>query len=260
MCLAFQRVRPTWYLAKPHQWRTWKQFPITHLLHLASESEKNLNRTKRLWKMCLKLLCLSMAVEGSIARLPNIWRQFLINTFSCSLTPYLHPNYGIDKEEDTHEETHIGQRLSKEMSLRKSCNHFRTSPWKTGQRCRGEFWRWHFCEAVWWVAPPEIVWENRSWPVGSRRWCSPPLWWSQRCSTTHGNSSERKFNHITASLKLKLLNWKANPANFCTTSPLLSFNLPFPFPPELDEKKHFHWNSFPNEKRILRGLRRLILN
>ena len=76
--------------------------------------------------MCLKLLCLSMAVEGSIARLPNIWRQFLINTFSCSLTTYLHPNYGIDEEEDTHEETHIGQRLSEEMSLRISCDHFRT--------------------------------------------------------------------------------------------------------------------------------------
>ena len=154
--------------------------------------------------MCLKLLCLSMAVEGSIARLPNIWRQFLINTFSCSLTSYLHPNYGIDEEEDTHEETHIGQRLSEEMSLHKSCDHFRTSPWKTGQRCRGEFWRWHFFEAVWWVSPPETVWENRSWPVGSRRWCFPQLWWSQRCSTTRGNSSERKFNHITASLKLKL--------------------------------------------------------
>ena len=35
-----------------------------------------LKRTKRLWKMCLKLLCLSMAVDGSIARLPNICKDF----------------------------------------------------------------------------------------------------------------------------------------------------------------------------------------
>ena len=30
---------------------------------------------------------------------------------------YLHPDYSVDEEEDTHEETHIGQCLSEEMSL-----------------------------------------------------------------------------------------------------------------------------------------------
>ena len=30
------------------------------------KANQDLKRTKRLWKMCLKLLCLSMAVRGSI--------------------------------------------------------------------------------------------------------------------------------------------------------------------------------------------------
>ena len=38
---------------------------------------------------------------------------------SCS-SSYLHPNYGIDEEEDAHEETHIGQCLSEDMSLVRS--------------------------------------------------------------------------------------------------------------------------------------------
>ena len=43
--------------------------------------QEDLKRTKRLWKMCLKLLCLSMAVDGSIARLPNICKTFVFTTF-----------------------------------------------------------------------------------------------------------------------------------------------------------------------------------
>lgn len=51
----------------------------SQITHCSISSEDNLNRTKRLWKMCLKLLCLSMAVEGSIAKLPNIWRFSLVD-------------------------------------------------------------------------------------------------------------------------------------------------------------------------------------
>ena len=49
---------------------------VTLTIIATIKANQDLKRTKRLWKMCLKLLCLSMAVEGSIARLPNICRDF----------------------------------------------------------------------------------------------------------------------------------------------------------------------------------------
>ena len=49
---------------------------ITLTIIATIKANQDLKRTKRLWKMCLKLLCLSMAVDGSIARLPNICKDF----------------------------------------------------------------------------------------------------------------------------------------------------------------------------------------
>ena len=166
----------------------------SQITHCSISSEDNLNRTKRLWKMCLKLLCLSMAVEGSIAKLPNIWRFSLVDywsaslSFDCLLASQLWRRW---RRGYPWGGTHRVVPVRRNVSISYHPYHVRTSPWKTGQRCRGEFWHWHFSEAVWSGEPPEIVWENQSWPVGSRRWCFPPLWWSQRCSKTRGNSSER---------------------------------------------------------------------
>ena len=49
---------------------------VTLTIIATIKANQDLKRTKRLWKMCLKLLCLSIAVDGSIARLPNICRDF----------------------------------------------------------------------------------------------------------------------------------------------------------------------------------------
>ena len=49
---------------------------VTLTIFATIKGNQDLKRTKRLWKMCLKLLCLSMAVDGSIARLPNIYKDF----------------------------------------------------------------------------------------------------------------------------------------------------------------------------------------
>ena len=48
---------------------------VTLTIFATIKGNQDLKRTKRLWKMCLKLLCLSMAVDGSIARLPNICKD-----------------------------------------------------------------------------------------------------------------------------------------------------------------------------------------
>ena len=39
---------------------------VTFTIVATIKADQYLKRTKRLWKMCLKLLCLSMAVRGSI--------------------------------------------------------------------------------------------------------------------------------------------------------------------------------------------------
>ena len=49
---------------------------VTLTIIATIKGNQDLKRTKRLWKMCLKLLCLSMAVDGSMARLPNICKDF----------------------------------------------------------------------------------------------------------------------------------------------------------------------------------------
>ena len=78
-----------------HRWRTCdlhininnNLWELVHQ-HSPAVNQNHLKRTKRLWKMCLKLLCLSMAVEGSMAKLPNIWGQFLkwlLCSFFCAL-------------------------------------------------------------------------------------------------------------------------------------------------------------------------------
>ena len=54
---------------------------VTLTIIATIKAHQDLKRTKRLWKMCLKLLCLSMAVDGSIARLPNICKDFVFTTF-----------------------------------------------------------------------------------------------------------------------------------------------------------------------------------